>query len=275
MVAVLCRIFFGATIIYDIQENYWRNILWTDTFPPILRYLIAIWVRGKEILLSGFFHFFFLAEKGFMSEMKFFRNKFIVLENKSCLPVDRLRLKTGGAIRLLFSGTISESTGVFHAINLAHSLHQIDNAIQLHIIGYCVVPATLKKIHQLLQDKPYITLTGGDQLVPHEEIADQIYRSDFGIISYPISPHLENKIPTKLFEYLSARLPIILQDHKPWVERCRPYQAAIPVQFDSTLDAKGLFFSMKYSHFYITAPTDITWSTEEAKLLEAMNKFLA
>lgn len=274
IVAVIFRILFGTRIIYDIQENYWRNILWTNTFPPIIRHLFAFWVRGKESLLAGFFHLFLLAEKGFEQEMKFFKNNFIVLENKSCLPEGRTRLKSSGSIRLLFSGTISESTGIFQAINLAGALHRMNNSIQLLIIGYCAVPATLKKIQHLIQDKPYITFTGGDQLVPHEDIVSQLYCSDFGIVCYPSSPHTENKIPTKLFEYLSARLPIILQGHKPWVQRCAPFQAAIPIQFSSSLDATALLNKMKQSTFYTASPTDVTWSAEEKKLLDAMREVL-
>ncbi len=274
IVAVTFRILFGTQVIYDVQENYWRNILWTNTFPPVIRHLLAFWVRGKEMVLAGFFHLFILAEKGFEKEMKFFKNKFIVLENKSLLPEGRPRMKSSGSIRLLFSGTISESTGVFHAIDLARALHQVDHSIELHLIGYCAIPATLKKIQNIIQDKPYIRLTGGDQLVPHEEIITQLYCSDFGIICYPSSPHTENKIPTKLYEYLSARLPIIMQDYRPWVERCILYQAALPVQFNSSLDAAGLLNKMKQTEFYTTSPTDVTWSSEEKKLLDVMRKVL-
>jgi glycosyltransferase involved in cell wall biosynthesis len=275
IVAVTFRILFGTRIIYDVQENYWRNILWTDTFPPGIRHLLAFWVRGKETLLSGFFHLFILAEKGFEKEMKFFKNNFIVLENKSCLPEDRPRLKSSGSIRLLFTGTISESTGVFQAIDLARALHQVDNSIHLHLIGYCAEVLTLNKIRHLIHDKPYITLTGGEQLVPHEDIINELYRSDFGIICYPSSPHTENKIPTKLYEYLSARLPIIMQDYKPWLERCYPSKAAIPLQFDLPLDAVKLLDKMKQSSFYTSPPTDVTWSSEEGKLLHAIGKVLA
>ncbi len=274
IVVVTFRILFGTRIIYDVQENYWRNILWTNTFPPIIRHLLASSVRCKETLLAGFFHLFILAEKGFEKEMKFFKSNFIVLENKSSLPEGRTRLNSSGSIRLLFSGTISESTGVFQAIDLANALYQVDSSIHLQIIGYCAGPSTFKKIHDLIKGKSYITMTGGDQLVPHEDIVAQLYSSDFGIICYPSSPHIENKIPTKLYEYLSARLPIILQDYKPWVERCTPYQAAISVQFNSGLDAAALLKKMKLSNFYTTSPDDVTWSSEEKKLLDAVRKVL-
>ena len=274
IVAVIIRIIFGTRIIYDLQENYWRNILWTDTFPPIIRQVLAMWVRSKEKLLAGFIQLFLLAEKGFEKEMKFFKNNFIILENKSSLPEGRSPEKLNGSIRLLFSGTLNESTGVFQTIDLANALHQVDNSIYLNIIGYCPVTSTLKKILEKIQGKSFITLTGGDQLVPHDVVVSQLYRSDFGIIYYPSSPHTENKIPTKLYEYLAARLAIIIQDYKPWVDFCNPYQAALPVQFNH-FNAADLLYKMKTSKFYTASPTDVFWSGEEKKLVEAINKVLA
>jgi len=274
MVAVLHRIFFGTIIIYDVQENYWRNILWTDTFPSPFKYLLACWVRGKELVFSRFFHLFFLAEKGFEKEMKFFGKKCIVLENKSVLPKGFIKTKSSGGLKLLFSGTISESTGVFEAIKLANMLHQLDQSVSLHIIGYCSLSSTLEAVKKAITDKPFIVLTGGDKLVPHQEILDQISNSDFGVIYYPASPHTENKIPTKLYEYLSAQLPILIQNYPPWVALCDRYQAALPIDFIHPIDAATLLKSMKQSNFYTTTPTDVLWSSEERKLYEAISEVL-
>jgi glycosyltransferase involved in cell wall biosynthesis len=177
-------------------------------------------------------------------------------------------------IRLLFSGTISESTGVFEAIHLANVLHQQDQTVRLIIIGYCSLDSTLKAVRLAIQDKPFISLTGGDQLVPHQEIMHQIFNSDFGIIYYPPSPHTENRIPTKLYEYMSAELPLLLQNYPPWVILCDPWQAVIPIDFHAPIDAYALLKKMKQSSFYPIPPTDVDWSSEEKKLLESVSKIL-
>ena len=274
IVATTIRILFGTKLIYDVQENYWRNILWTTTFPPLLRHLLAGWVRGKEIIFSGAFQLFFLAEKGFEKEMTFFKNRYLTLENKSALPEGLKHIKSASRLNLLFSGTISGSTGIFQAINLANQLHQIDEFVRLTIIGYCAMPATWKRIIRMIKDKPFITLIGGDQLVPHEAIVSQIMCSDFGIISYPTSPHTENKIPTKLYEYLSAQLPMLLQEHQPWISICEPYQAAIPINLNLPVDAPVLLKKMQETHFYTTSPSDVFWVSEEKKLLDSVDKIL-
>ena len=270
IVAMLIRIFFGCRIVYDVQENYWRNILYTDAFLAPIRPLIAVWVRAKETVLSPFIDLFFLAEKGFEKEMKFFGERYVILENKSLLPPAFVRLKSERTIQLLFSGTISESTGVFQAIGLASSLHQLDPSVRLNIIGYCSRPSTLLKVKQSVAGKPFITITGGDQLVPHSQIISSIATADFGILYYPASQHTENKVPTKLYEYLSARLPILIQNHRPWTELCLPCHAAISIDFTLPFDAPALLKQMEQADFYTSAPKDVDWLSEEKKLLASI-----
>ncbi len=61
---LMAKIFLRCPIIYDIRENYFRNILYTNAFPPILRIFIALYVRCKEWITSPFIDRFFLAEAG-------------------------------------------------------------------------------------------------------------------------------------------------------------------------------------------------------------------
>lgn len=272
IVAVLNRIFFGTRIIYDIQENYWRNILQTNAFPKVIRPFLAAWVRLKEKLTSPVFHWNFLAEKGYEKELGFVGKKYTVIENKVRIPEGFQRKSDPTKTRLLFSGTLAESTGVFDAIRLTKGLHQTEPTIELLIIGFCALPQTLKDIKLAIQDCSFIALIGGDSLIPHIQIMEAIASSDFGLIAYRMSPHIENSIPTKLYEYLGCQLPILLQDHRPWVEMCTPYSASITVNF-SSLDCSSILLQMKNSKFYITPPLDVTWASEEVKLLKVVGAF--
>src|SRR6476620_7546753 len=82
VVALLNRILFGNRIVYDIRENYYRNILHTDAFPGWLRYLIATCVRAKEKITAPLFSWFFLAEKVYEKEVSFTGKRITILENK-------------------------------------------------------------------------------------------------------------------------------------------------------------------------------------------------
>jgi hypothetical protein len=272
--SVVFKLVFRCRIIYDVQENYGRNILWTDAFPLLLRSFLATWVRSKEWLTAPFFDLFFLAEKGFEQERNLFRKKkHILLANKSALPDGFVRTGSANRSRLLFSGTLAPGTGVMEAIQLADQLHWVDPSIELQIIGYCALPSFLRQIRSAIANKPFIQLTGGDRLVPHDKIVEQIATSDFGVICYDLKPHVINKVPTKLYEYLHAQLPILLQDHPPWVQMCSNVQAAVVVDF-TKLDARQVLNQIRHRAFYHSSPSGVAWTDEEPNLIAALNNFL-
>src|SRR6267154_1004111 len=169
-VAILIRILFGAKIIYDLQENYWRNIMYTNAFPWGIRTIVAGLVRFKEVIISPFIHHFILAEKGYLHELTFVKNKCTVIDNKCKLPAGFLRKPGGDFIQLVFSGTLGESSGVFQAIDLAKKLKAVESKIRLTLIGYCALDTVLEKIKREISGHPFITLTGGHELVAHSSI---------------------------------------------------------------------------------------------------------
>lgn len=274
IVSALNRILFGVRIVYDIRENYFRNVLHTNVFPALLKPLIAGWIRLKEKLLAPVFQGFLLAEKSYENELGFLSHRHLILENKTYLFSGFKRETNPSKIRLLFSGTLADSTGVFQAIDLAKALHTIDTKIELRIIGYCALPKMLENIKNSISNCSFITLVGGSTLVAHHQIMDAIASSDFGIISYPPSHHIDNRIPTKLYEYQACQLPILIQDYEPWIKLCQPYSAALVLDFQN-IDPAALLEKMATTQFYTSRPTDVTWASEETKFLQRIKEILA
>lgn len=272
IISIINRILFGAIIMYDIQENYARNILYTPAFPTLLRPLLAGWVRLKETLLTPLFQGMLLAEKCYEQELPFVAKNYVVVENKAMLPKHFLRQPPTDKIKLVFTGTLAESTGVFQAISFTQKLHHLNPKIELEIIGYCAIPTTLTKIRSAIAGCTFIKLTGGDQLVPHPQILEAIRTASFGIVCYPVAPHTRNKVPTKLFEYLACELPILLQPEPKWVDLCTPCKAAIVEDFDNP-DLPKILAQMNET-FYTSRPVNVTWREEEGRFLELVNNFL-
>ncbi len=268
-VGVLSKILLSCRLVYDVQENYARNILYTNAFPKPIRPFIAVYVRMKEWITSPFVNHFLLAERGYEKELSFPGNKKTVIENKTKKETVIAQKKNDGLIHLLFTGTLSETTGVFMAIELAQKLHFINTSIRLTIIGYCSLQTTLVKLKDTIRDKNFIELIGGDHLVPHAEIVSQVQSNHFGIIAYAENPSTVNSIPTKLYEYLGYQLPILMVDHKTWIDLAKPYQAAILFNV-LNLKPEELLNNMKTQSFYNSIPTDVFWDTEAEKLKEIM-----
>jgi hypothetical protein len=129
------------------------------------------------------------------------------------------------------------------------------------------------EIKRHIKDSGFILFEINHEPVPHSEILRAIQRADFGVIAYPPNASTENTIPTKLFEYMGYRLPIILINHTPWVAYCRPYSAAIPFQQDK-IDAAAILDAMSRQTFYSKPPDAVFWEAEEHKLLQTVAALL-
>jgi glycosyltransferase involved in cell wall biosynthesis len=267
--AISRKIASDVKVVYDVQENYHLNILHTNAFPPVVRNIVAWWVRSKELLSASFVDLFILAEKCYATELPFTAARSIVVENKAALPDGFTRQPENENIRLLFSGTLDESTGVVEAIGLAKSLHALDSRVQLHIIGYASRESTRRKLIDAARDSSFIQLTGISAVVEHRVVVEAIRCANFGVISYPSLPHIANRIGTKVYEYLAAGLPIIAAGHLKLASQF-PDAAAIEIDLKN-IDAETLLKKMR-SH--IPSPPDLSacWSKDAKELSAAIQQ---
>lgn len=266
---LIYKLFTGSRLYYDIQENYKLNILNTKAFHPFLRPIVAMTVRTAERLTSPFIDHFFLAEKVYSNQLPFISKKFTILENKALLPASFNRHVDASKIKLLFSGTLDYSTGVFEAITLAKRLNEQSGNVTLTIIGFAAIQKVREEIRALESQHPFIQTVGIDQPVPHSQILHTISESNAGIIFYPPAAHTVNRVPTKLYEYLAGQLPIIYDDKVWWRALPDQWQAGVAVDFHSP-DAKGVVDALTSVSFYPHAPQGVCWDTEAESLIHTL-----
>lgn len=265
---------YKVKVIYDIRENYYLNIRLTDAFPPVLRNVIAGYIRWKERMTIKKIDFCFLAEAGYKVEMSFLSDNLIVLENKTLVSPGKTNNLPSSLnnkkISILFTGTIAESTGIFECIQMAKKLHAHDDAVIFTIAGMCHLPEVYKKLKKEVDQYSWISLIGGNHPVAHPKILELISTHDAAFLYYPSVELVKNKMPTKLYEYLAHNIPILLQQHERWTAFAANYNAAIPVD-PQNFDAAKIMDKLKNQSFYIKKPgKEVLWADEEDKLLQVV-----
>jgi hypothetical protein len=260
-----------------------------NAWPRVVRPLLAWGVRVVEWASSLMISHFLLAERSYANELRFIGSKFTVVENKALRteqpfdgrqPVLRQQPELrqynpkNPEIRLLFSGTLADTTGVFDAIHLSKKLYDADKNIRMHVVGYAAKPEVRIRLEKLAVDHPFIHLEGIDHLVPHHEILQAITRAHFGIIAYPQNVSTWSAHPTKLYEYMGHRLPILLINNPTWVDYCKPYTAAVVFE-PGHIDAEELLTKMKNGVFYTKEVTGVFWESEVPKLLQAVTAIMS
>lgn len=303
-VILLYKLLYGCKIIYDIQENYYRNIKFNKNYPGIFRSLIAEGVRLKEISGRVFIDKVIFAEEGYKKEMPGWNKKAVVIKNtyarvygtdSSMVNNSKDILKPKGKykprsaenfkekvnsiykanIKIIYTGTIAENYGIYTAIEFIDDLHNRYPSISLVIAGYAANQKTLAKVLRLIDGKDYIELIGGSYMLPHENIIRLIRNADFGLICYQINPSTENCFPTKIYEYMANKLPVIIQDYKPWSSFCLKHNAAIEVDFEE-INYDQLYSILLNSTFYKkNLPEEIYWHHDEKKLLDLIEQIRA
>lgn len=276
MVSIAYKILFGSRVVYDIQENYQQNIIWSSNVPQPFRNMLASLVRWKERLASRMIVHFFLAEKCYVNECSFINSPYTILENKArALPaaVQRKQKRETASnhqpLRFIYSGTIAESYGIFDCIQLVERWQRAAHACQLYIIGHCPRTDTLQKLQQKVAGKPYITLNGGIEPVPHSAIQKALLQADFAFIAYQLNPSNQDCFPTRVWECLAYNVPMLMRKEHPWTPLLAAYNAGIALDFQSPLSAWPF---PEPSVFYQAnpIPSSFYWEWEAKKLLSAV-----
>lgn len=278
LVSYFIRIIFGTKILYDVQENYRFNLKYSNVYSASFKPIISFAIKSIEWLSRYFVSGYLLAEEAYIYQLPFIKhkpyqlvlNKVIEINHRS--NVKPLNFPAGSALSLIYSGTIGKEYGTVEAIQFCKNLHKKNEKISLIIIGYSSDYKYLNKIKKSITSSDYIKLIGGDKPVAHESIIEEIERADMAIMPYEINENIGSRIPTKFYEYIALNKPMIIPDHKLWLNMLDEYPAALSLNFKNY---KIEEFESKLSQmlFYQNLPgNNIYWKSEEKKLLSFIEK---
>ncbi len=259
---------------YDVQENYYLNVIHNSGLPGGVRYMIAAWIRTKEIFSKYFFSIYFLAEFIYTKEFSFSKEKQIIVLNKykeiGHPGANADFFKEKSALRIILSGTIHETYGIHQSICLAIELSKY-LVIKLLVIGRIANTKLLKHLWGLADHYPWVEIRAATDPIPHHEIIQEIQQSDFGIVSHQPVPSIAGCFPTRIYELMAYQKPILLQNHEPWTTFCTRWDSCIPLNFND-FDAASIAKQMLERKFYrYGQPDDIFWESEEKKLLAGID----
>jgi glycosyltransferase involved in cell wall biosynthesis len=274
-VIVLYKILFGAVVLYDVQEDYYRNIRYASYMPAWQRWPLSHVVRLVETCCAPAVDCFLLAEKTYRTDLPFVQDRpYIMLENKH-LPTHQAqpRRRERRGWHFLYTGTIAENYGIFDALAFMDQLHQRIPEVRLTIAGFCASSSVRKWLYEIIDKRQYISTIGIDALVPHARIMQCLQSADYALLPYQTDPIVARRIPTKLYTCIYLKIPILIRDNPVWHAVHGPHGAAIVTDFDGVDDA--LIDSMQHGQFYSHGnPEDVIWKAEGARLRALVDAWL-
>jgi len=212
-IGLILKLFTRAKIIYDIHEDYQGSILAKIWIPSFLRSFVSkIYFLAERVC-------FYIFDKIIVAGDDIASNfpisfKVALVRNYPLLDkiklTDRKRKSQEKTIVLIYTGTLERERGIKEAIEAVDSLQ---GKARLILLGWFYDPQFESEIKDRVNDN--IQLVGK---VPFDKVPYFMEKADVGIICLLPSP---NNIAAasrnnKLFEYMSAGLPVISSNFPSW-----------------------------------------------------------
>ena len=275
--ALIYKLLYKTVLIYDVQENYYKNITYTKVFPPVIKNILAWLVRSIERVVHPFVDHYLLAEDCYWDEMPFMQSKSMIIRNKFSRKQLPKHLPKKKGFNFLYSGTISRDYGILEAILFLQNFREVCPEAQLKIIGYCPQKSFFKEIKSIAERFDYISLEGGADPVPHEKIIDAMQYSDYLLMPYELNQSVVNRIPTKMYEALALKTPMIIQENPFWQQFLGkfPFQSAIWIDYYNFSQIEKVLNQLKNTHFYkgIDTVEGIYWEEEAEGLRVLLERY--
>jgi hypothetical protein len=205
------RLMNKSKLVYDVLENYQLNHRWSAVRSGVSKWLIGVASHTLHRLTVWMADHIFLAEKIYANQLDI-HTKCSVLENKAPVffkKLDVQHITTANSVKLLFTGSLSPESGVFQCVEMVSRLFEAGYSVHLTIAGYAMKPIWQKALRKSCADVRCFSLFGVEHFVNHRAMAQIMQQSNVALMAYADLPHYADKRPTKLFEYLALRKPIL------------------------------------------------------------------
>ncbi len=208
-------------VVYDMHEDYVANILYADYYGEASRKVLAARVKIIQDLFPKWGDGLILAEDCFEGLVAFDPDRTAIVRNKfQGATHAEVGHKIGpqGLPFMLLTGTIAENWGLWEAIELWKSLNGIQ-PLGLVIAGHSQDRELLRELGRRVKAsglEERFVLAGGETYLPFVEVEMYIRACTFGVALYRLQKNIKDRIPTKFYEFMAHRKPLLFTSNPKW-----------------------------------------------------------
>lgn len=235
--AAMLRLF-GCRVVYDVHEDLPGDIMQKEWLPRVLRPVVSLGARGAEWLFSRFIGSAVITVTDHIAR-RFPSRRTVVVQNFPIL--DELMTPSSSTPAatppvFVFVGGITRDRGGLEMIEAVRRLEDGGHAARVDLVGPVVPPGFSDELTAAAAG------TSAECIgpVPREEVADRLGAARASLVLFHPAPNHTNAQPNKLFEAMSAGVPVIASDFPAWravVEGCGCGRLADPLDPESIADA--------------------------------------
>lgn len=224
-IGVLLKLFTQAKVIYDVHENVRKQILNKFWLPIWSRKFFSMVYVLIERLCLPFIDRVIIAEDSYIENYKTRRN-IIAVRNYPILSylehyyqIGTENQKQTYSFHVIYIGGISKLRGAVELIEALNFLKTIGySEVVLHLVGPVFPPTFKGTLDTLIRQYGFQEKVLIPGKVTYEKVFSLMAQANVGVAILHPDPNYIESLPTKLFEYMSAGLPVIASNFPLWKE---------------------------------------------------------
>lgn len=236
----------GVKFIIDLHENYPALLEVSQHTNTLIGKLLSSknqWRRYEEDMTKSADAVITVVQemKNRISNIGVDINKIFVVENTPVNSEERIeKVIDENFFTITYIGGITEARGLQYIIKGLPILKQNNKNVRLRVAGDGKYLAFLKKLTEDLRVNDIVHFFGK---VERSEAIKILSKTDIAVIPHVRSEQSDNSSPNKLFEYMSAGIPLIASDCKSIVRIVNEIEIGITYTYNSPED-----FAQKVSY---------------------------
>ena len=215
-IGIILKLRDQGLVIYDVHENYPHLINKRDWIPDTLRPVLNMTVPRLESTSCRYFDGVIAATE-WVEESLRSRGVEEIITIHNFPTISRIPLastpkyETDHEFMLVYTGGLSENRGIYEMIQVTAELRKRGWDVSLICLGKFGNDLVKRKTYSLMDDlgvAKYIDFPG---YVNYQQMFEYLAGADIGLALLD-THHYIGGIPTKLFEYMYAELPVVITD---------------------------------------------------------------
>ena len=211
---LVLKAFTSAKVVYDIHEDYPRQILSKEWIPIALRTPVVKSIAILEYLAARFFDGLVAATPEIAA--RFPKEKTVIVQNfplleEFLLSFDKAEPYHDRPLWIVYTGGLTFARGITEIIQ---AISQIQKPAILILAGKFLSHKLQKKIQSL----PGWQRTRFLGWLDRSQVRDLLGKARVGLVLLHPLPRYQVSWPVKLFEYMAAGIPVVASNFPRWRE---------------------------------------------------------